>query len=58
MVLVEEIRRALLALAAAMERVIHSFEPGARLPDEAGVAAAPYRSLLSDKRALIILANF
>ncbi|MFB3149015.1 MAG: tetratricopeptide repeat protein [Alphaproteobacteria bacterium] len=43
--------------AAAMERVIHSFEPGARLPDEADAVAALYRSILSDKRALIILDN-
>ena len=43
--------------AAAMERVIHSFEPGARLPDGAEAVAALYRSLLSDKRALIILDN-
>ncbi len=43
--------------AAAMERVIHGFEPGARLPDELDAVTAMYRSLLSDKRALIILDN-
>ncbi len=43
--------------AAAMERVIHGFEPGARLPDEPDAVAALYRGLLSDKRALIILDN-
>ena len=43
--------------AAAMARVIHGFEPGARLPDEPDAVAALYRSLLSDKRALIILDN-
>ena len=43
--------------AAAMARVIHGFEPGARLPEEPDAVAALYRGLLSGKRALIILDN-
>ena len=43
--------------AEAMARVIRSFEPAARLPDEPDEVAAVYRSILGKQHALIVLDN-
>lgn len=42
---------------AAMGRVIHAFEPQARLPESPGEVEALYRSLLAGRRALLLLDN-
>ncbi len=41
----------------AMARVIHGFEPAARLPDEPDEVAAVYRGILGKQHALIVLDN-
>ena len=46
-----------LAPEKAMEQIIHAFHPDARLPDDREALAGIYRSVLTGRRALLLLDN-